>query len=154
MGMNNWGHYYLDCSYSRISSQCPPYSVLLFFFFSLHDSSPWLFPSSMPLSAELTKIELEMEHPPFISTADEEFQLKLCGKWVPLWYLFFGSTITFKLLVAEKWPSSMTFLHYLVEGARSLCGTDSFSFTVRLKDTKDVDQGHTWDGGLKLIPDV
>ncbi|XP_071898928.1 alpha-2-macroglobulin-like protein 1 isoform X1 [Anas platyrhynchos] len=30
---------------------------------------------------ELTKIELEMEHPPFISTADEEFQLKLCGKY-------------------------------------------------------------------------
>uniref|UniRef100_A0A8C3BDJ5 Alpha-2-macroglobulin-like protein 1 n=1 Tax=Cairina moschata TaxID=8855 RepID=A0A8C3BDJ5_CAIMO len=30
---------------------------------------------------ELTKIELEIEHPPFISTEDEEFHLKLCGKY-------------------------------------------------------------------------
>ncbi|OXB56298.1 hypothetical protein ASZ78_002123, partial [Callipepla squamata] len=30
---------------------------------------------------ELTKIELKIEHPPFISTEDKEFQLKLCGKY-------------------------------------------------------------------------
>ncbi|XP_031467380.1 alpha-2-macroglobulin-like protein 1 [Phasianus colchicus] len=30
---------------------------------------------------ELTKFELKFEHPPFISTEDEEFQLKLCGKY-------------------------------------------------------------------------
>ncbi|NXC47034.1 A2ML1 protein, partial [Penelope pileata] len=30
---------------------------------------------------EMTKFELKIEHPPFISTADEKFQLKLCGKY-------------------------------------------------------------------------
>ncbi|XP_004938162.3 alpha-2-macroglobulin-like protein 1 isoform X2 [Gallus gallus] len=30
---------------------------------------------------ELIKFELKFEHPPFISTEDEEFQLKLCGKY-------------------------------------------------------------------------
>ncbi|XP_068257889.1 alpha-2-macroglobulin-like protein 1 [Nyctibius grandis] len=29
----------------------------------------------------LKKFEIEIEHPPFITTADEEFQLKVCGKY-------------------------------------------------------------------------
>ncbi|XP_029896597.1 alpha-2-macroglobulin-like protein 1 isoform X1 [Aquila chrysaetos chrysaetos] len=29
----------------------------------------------------LKKFEIEIEHPPFIATADEEFQLKVCGKY-------------------------------------------------------------------------
>lgn len=73
MVMNDWGHYclspHLDCGYYRTYSQCP-YSVLLFF---LHPYLPLFY-------AVLKKFELEIEHPPFIATADEEFQLKVCGK--------------------------------------------------------------------------
>ncbi|XP_040974131.1 alpha-2-macroglobulin-like protein 1 isoform X5 [Aquila chrysaetos chrysaetos] len=33
------------------------------------------------MAAVLKKFEIEIEHPPFIATADEEFQLKVCGKY-------------------------------------------------------------------------
>lgn len=128
---------HLNCSYSF--SQCP-YSSIPSTVFNLHPY-PTLF------HTVLKKFEVEIEHPPHITTSDEEFQLVVCGKWVhdtivisALWLHCHIQIAQDKELVFHLSVRSFCITLRLGETDHTLewapCHT--WSLTVRLKDIKDA----------------
>lgn len=129
---------HLDCSYNT-TCQCP-YSSIPSTVFFLH---PYL----TLFHTVLKKFEIKIEHPPHITTADEEFQLNVCGKWVhdtivisALWLHCHLHSSHKKEVVFHLSVSSFCITLCLGETDHSLQWASShpLSLTVRLKDTKDA----------------
>lgn len=95
----------------------------------------------------LKKFEMKIEHPPHITTADEEFQLEVCGKWVHDTVVISALWLHCHLQSAHKqevvfhssvWSFCITLCLGETDHSLEWAPSHTWSLTVRLKDTKDA----------------